>query len=329
MREVGYLTNETFFSLTKLPPRLGVIGAGPIGTEMAQTFARFGSHVTLLEKMGHILPHEDPDASSIVQAQMMKDGVQFIFDATIVRVEARGTDKVVYYETHGTAAEVVVDEILVGIGRAPNVEGLGLENVKVEYDRSGLKVDHRLRTSNPQIYGAGDVCFPYKFTHTADAMAQIVIQNALIPHPFGLGYARTDSLVIPWCTYTEPEVAHVGLYEAEAASKGLAVETFTYKLDEVDRAILDGETDGFARIHVQKGTDKILGATIVAAHAGEMISEFTVLMKSGRGLKTLTSTIHPYPTQAEVIKKVGNAWRKARFTENQKNILKKWFAWTR
>jgi len=329
MQEVGYLTNETLFSVTELPPRLCVIGAGPIGAEMAQTFARFGSRVTLMEKMGRLLPREDLDASTIVQAQMVKDGVQFIFDATIVRVEARGSDKIVHYETHRRAAELVVDEILVGIGRAPNVEGLGLENVNVEYDGSGVKVNQRLRTSNPQIYAAGDVCFPFKFTHTADAMAQIVIQNALIPHPFGLGYARTDSLVIPWCTYTEPEVAHVGLYEANAAARGLEVETFTYNLDEVDRAILDGQTDGFARIHVKKGTDKILGATIVAAHAGEMISEFTVLMKSGRGLKTLTSTIHPYPTQAEVIKKVANAWRKARFTESQKNILKKWFAWTR
>ncbi len=329
MREVGYLTNETFFSLTELPPRLGVIGAGPIGVEMAQTFARFGSRVTLLEKMGRLLPREDLDASALVQAQMVKDGVQFIFDATIVRVEARGRDKIMFYETHGRTAELAVDEILVGIGRAPNVEGLGLENVKVEYDGCGVKVDKRLRTSNAQIYAAGDVCFPFKFTHTADAMAQIVIQNALFPHPFGLGYTGTDSLVIPWCTYTEPEVAHVGIYEAEATSSGLEVETFTYNLDEVDRAILDGQTEGFARIHVQKDTDKILGATIVAAHAGEMISEFTVLMKSGGGLKTLTSTIHPYPTQAEVIKKVGNAWRKAHFTENQKNILKKWFVWTR
>jgi pyruvate/2-oxoglutarate dehydrogenase complex dihydrolipoamide dehydrogenase (E3) component len=329
MREAGYLTNETLFSLTELPARLGVIGAGPIGAEMAQTFARFGSHVTLLEKIDRLLPREDLDASAIVQSQMMQDGVQFIFNATIVRVEARGREKVMHYETHGIATELVVDEILVGIGRAPNVEDLGLENVNVEYDGCGVKVNQRLQTSNPYIYAAGDVCFPFKFTHTADAMAQIVIQNALFPHPFGLGYAGTDTLIIPWCTYTEPEIAHVGLYETDVVSRGFEAETFTYKLDEVDRAILDGQTEGFARIHVKKGTDKILGATIVAAHAGEMISEFTVLMKSGRGLKTLTSTIHPYPTQAEVIKKVGNAWRKARFSESQKNLLKKWFAWTR
>src|SRR5438132_1186176 len=203
---------------------------------------------------------------------------------------------------------------------APNVEGLGLEKVGVAFTGSGVKVNDRLQTTNARIYAAGDICSPFKFTHAADAMAQVVIQNALFPHPFGLAYAGTDSLLIPWCTYTQPEIAHVGLYEADAKAKRWQVQTFTYKLDEVDRAILDGEDEGFARIHVRKGTDKILGATIVGAHAGEMISEFTVLMKTGQGLKTLISTIHPYPTQAEVIKKVGNAWRKANFTESQKNI---------
>ena len=327
--EAGYLTNETIFSLTELPHRLGIIGAGPIGSEMAQCFARFGSRVTVLERMGHLLPREDADAVEIVQRRMMSDGVQFIFDSKIVRVASRGNEKAIYYEMHGSMKELVVDQILVGVGRAPNVEGLGLEKVGVEYTGSGVKVNHRLQTTNARIYAAGDICFPFKFTHAADAMAQIVIQNALFPHPFGLAYAGTDSLLIPWCTYTEPEIAHVGLYEADAKAKGWEVETFTYKLEEVDRANLDGEDEGFARIHVRKGTDKILGASIVAAHAGEMISEFTVLMKTGHGLKTLTSTIHPYPTQAEVIKKVGNAWRKANFTESQKNILKKWFAWTR
>ena len=329
LREAGYLTNETIFSLTDLPRRLGVIGAGPIGSEMAQCFARFGSRVTVLERMSHVLPREDADAAEIVQRQMMRDGVQFIFDSKIARVASRGNEKAIYYEMHGSMKELVVDQILVGIGRAPNVEGLGLEKVGVECTGSGVKVNHRLQTTNARIYAAGDICSPFKFTHAADAMAQVVIQNALFPHPFGLAYAGTDSLLMPWCTYTQPEIAHVGLYEADAKAKGWEVETFTYNLDEVDRAILDGEDEGFARIHVRKGTDKILGATIVAAHAGEMISEFTVLMKSGQGLKTLTSTIHPYPTQAEVIKKVGNAWRKANFTERQKNILKKWFAWTR
>jgi pyruvate/2-oxoglutarate dehydrogenase complex dihydrolipoamide dehydrogenase (E3) component len=160
-------------------------------------------------------------------------------------------------------------------------------------------------------------------------MAQIVIQNALFPHPLSLGYASVESLIMPWCTFTEPEVAHVGMYEKEAKEKGIEVETYTYKLDEVDRAILDGEDEGFARIHIQKGTDKILGATIVAAHAGDMISEFSVAMKAGAGAKTIAGTIHPYPTQAEVNKKVVNLWRKAHFTQRTKNLLMKLFAWMR
>ena len=191
----------------------------------------------------------------------------------------------------------------------------------MEYDKAGVKVNERLQTTNPRIYAAGDICSKYKFTHAADAMAQIVIQNALFPHPFGLGRASVKSLVMPWCTFTEPEVAHVGMYEADAKAKGIEVETYTFKLDEVDRAILDGEDEGFARIHIRKGTDMILGATIVAAHAGDMIGEFSVLMKAGAGAGTLAATIHPYPTQAEVNKKVVNLWRKAHFTERTKKIL--------
>ncbi len=222
-----------------------------------------------------------------------------------------------------------VDDILVGVGRTPNVEKVGLEAAGVHYDKNGIKVNARLQTSNPNIYAAGDVCSRYKFTHAADAMAQIVIQNALFPHPLSLGYANVDALVMPWCTFTEPEIAHVGMYEKEAKQKGFEVETYTYKLDEVDRAILDGEEEGFARVHIQKGTDKILGATIVAAHAGEMISEFSVAMKAGGGAKTIAGTIHPYPTQAEVNKKVVNLWRKAHFSQGTKNILVKLFAWMR
>jgi pyruvate/2-oxoglutarate dehydrogenase complex dihydrolipoamide dehydrogenase (E3) component len=160
-------------------------------------------------------------------------------------------------------------------------------------------------------------------------MAQIVIQNALFPHPFGLGYASADSLIMPWCTFTDPEIAHVGMYEADAKAKGIEVETYTYRMDEVDRAILDGEDEGFARVHIQKGTDKILGATIVAARAGDMIGEFSVAMKAGAGAKTIAGTIHPYPTQAEVNKKVVNLWRKAHFTQGTKNVLMKLFAWMR
>jgi len=329
LQEAGYLTNETVFSLTELPPRLGVIGAGPIGCELAQSFARFGSQVYLIEAQHGIMPNEDRDAAQIVEQQMVKEGVQLLCCGKDLKVSKVVGGKGLTVDSHGQRYDVVVDEILVGVGRTPNVEGLGLEAIGVEFDKNGVKVNGRLQTSNPRIFAAGDVCSRHKFTHAADAMAQIVIQNALFPHPFGLGYASVDSLIMPWCTFTEPEIAHVGMYEKDAKEKGLEVETYTFKLDEVDRAILDGEDKGFARVHIQKGSDKILGATIVAAHAGEMISEFSVLMKAGLGAKTIAGTIHPYPTQAEVNKKVVNLWRKAHFTQATRDRLIKLFAWMR
>jgi pyruvate/2-oxoglutarate dehydrogenase complex dihydrolipoamide dehydrogenase (E3) component len=329
LKEAGYLTNETVFSLTELPSRIGVIGAGPIGCELAQSFARFGSQVYLVESEHGIMPNEDRDAADIVEQQMLRDGVTLLCCGKELKVQKTEGGKRITVDSHGRQYVVTVDEILVGVGRAPNVEGIGLDAVGVEYDKSGVKVNHRLQTTNPRIYAAGDICSRYKFTHAADAMAQIVIQNALFPHPLGLAYASVESLTMPWCTFTEPEIAHVGMYEKDAKARGIEVETYTYKLDEVDRAILDGEDEGFARIHIQKGTDTIVGATIVASHAGDMISELSVLMKAGAGAKTLAATIHPYPTQAEVTKKVVNLWRKAHFSPRTKNILTKLFAWMR
>jgi pyruvate/2-oxoglutarate dehydrogenase complex dihydrolipoamide dehydrogenase (E3) component len=329
LKEAGYLTNETVFSLTELPPRIGVIGAGPIGCELAQSFARFGSQVYLIETTHGIMPREDRDAADIVEQQMLLDGVKLLCCGKDLKVQKTETGKRLSVDSHGQQYDVTVDEILVGVGRIPNVEGIGLEAVGVEYDQNGVKVNERLQTTNPKIFAAGDICSRYKFTHAADAMAQIVIQNALFPHPFGIGYASVDSLIMPWCTFTEPEIAHVGMYEKDAKEKGIEVETYTYRLDEVDRAVLDGEAEGFARIHIQKGTDTIVGATIVAAHAGDMIGEFSLAMKAGAGAKTIAGTIHPYPTQAEVNKKVVNLWRKAHFTPRTKNLLMKLFAWMR
>lgn len=329
LQEAGYLTNETVFSLTELPRRVGVIGAGPIGCELAQSFARFGSQVYLVEAMHGIMPNEDRDAAAIVEQRMQRDGVTLLCCGKDLKIGKTENGKRLTVDSHGRQYDVTVDEILVGVGRTPNTQGLGLETVGVEYDKTGVKVNARLQTTNPRIFAAGDICSKYKFTHAADAMAQIVIQNALFPHPFGLGYASMESLIMPWCTYTEPEIAHVGMYEKDAKEQGLEVETYTYKLDEVDRAILDGEDEGFARVHIQKGTDKIVGATIVAAHAGDMIGEFSVAMKAGAGAKTIAATIHPYPTQAEVNKKVVNLWRKAHFTQGTKSVLMKLFAWMR
>lgn len=329
LEAVGYLTNDTVFSLTTLPPRIAVIGAGPIGCELAQAFARFGSRVSLFEAMHGIMPNEDRDAAEIVQRVMAKDGVTLFCCGKDLKVEHISEGKRLVVESHGQHHEVIVDEIVVGTGRSPNVQGLGLETVGVEFDKTGVTVNERLQSTNPRIYAAGDVCSRYKFTHAADAMAQIVIQNALFPHPLGLGYARTDSLTMPWCTYTTPEVAHVGLYEADAKKTGLEVETYTYHFNEVDRAILDGDEEGFARLHIQKGTDRILGATIVSAHAGDLISEVSVAMKAGAGAKTIAATIHPYPTRAEIIKKTVNLWRKAHFTPRTRTILARLFAWVR
>ena len=329
LNQIQYLTNETIFSLTDLPPRLGVIGAGPIGCEMAQSFARFGSQVFLVEAMHGILPSEDRDAADIVEQSMVRDGVTLLCcgkDLAITKVDGVTHMSV---DSHGQQYDIPVDELLVGVGRSPNTEGLGLEEIGVEFDKKGVTVNQRLQTTNPNIFAAGDICSPYKFTHTADAQAQIVIQNALFPHPMGLGYASTDSLIIPWATYTQPEIAHVGMYEKDAKEKGMDVDTFTFPLHEVDRAILDGEDEGFARVHVKKGTDQIVGATIVAAHAGDMISHYTLAMKGGLGLNTIANTIHPYPTQAEVIKKTANAWRKTTLSEGKKRFLKKLFSWTR
>ena len=329
LQAAGYLTNETVFELMELPSRLAVIGAGPIGCEMAQAFARFGSRVTVFELADRILLREDADAAALVQAEMEHDGVSFALGTSVANVQCQDSERVIHFTMDGCQQTVIVDDILVGVGRTPNVEGLGLETAGIRYDKKGINVTATLQTSNSRIYAAGDICSAYKFTHTADAMAKILIQNALFPHPFGLGRASTDSLIVPWCTFTEPEIAHVGLNEAQARKRGIEVDTFTQTLDEVDRAVLDGEDRGFVRVHVKKGTDIILGATIVATHAGDMISELTLAMKAETGLGTIGATIHPYPTQADAIRKVANMMRRATFSESKKSILSRWFRWMR
>ncbi len=321
LAETGYLTNETVFSLTEQPKRLAVIGTGPIACELAQAFARFGSQVTLLESLFQLLPREDRDAADRVERALKRDGVAINCCCKVTSVRKEGAEKVLTFEEDGACRELAVDEILIGVGRAPNVEGLGLEAAGVAHDKTGVKVDERLRTTNRRIYAAGDICSAYKFTHAADAMARIVIQNALF-----LGRAMASTLTMPWCTYTDPEIAHVGLYEKEAQERGIPVQTFVQKLIDVDRAVLDGETDGFVKVHVRKGTDQILGATVVARHAGEMISELTLAMVGRLGLKTLARTIHPYPTQAEAIKKVGDAYNRTRLTPFVKWLFGKWLA---
>ena len=325
LEEAGALDNETVFSLTELPARLAVIGAGPIGSELAQSFARFGSKVTVIERATSILGREDRDAAELVRQSMERDGVEFVLDAAIESVEATDAGKRIHISVDGSTRMVEVDEILVGAGRTPNVNGLGLEQAGVRFDpRTGVEVDERLRTSNPNIYAAGDVASKYKFTHAADFLARTVIRNALF-----FGRAKASALTIPWSTYTSPEVAHVGLYEHDAREQGIEIDTFLQPFEDVDRAILDGDTSGFVKVHVKKGTDKIVGATIVAEHAGDLISELTLAMTQGVGLGTLASVIHPYPTQAEAIRKIGDAYNRTRLKPGTKRFLEKFFAWRR
>lgn len=324
LEESGYLTNETVFSLTELPRRLAVIGAGPIGCELAQAFARFGSRVTVVEMAPQILGREDRDAAGILQGALQGEGIELLLGVRILTVERRGADRIIRLEHGGRQIEVAADAILVGVGRAPNVEGLGLETAGIAYDRSGVKVSDTLQTSNPNIYAAGDICFPLKFTHTADALARILIANALF-----MGRQKTSTLTVPWCTYTDPEIAHVGMYERDAEDKGIAVTTLTVPLAEVDRAVLDGEGAGFARVHLKTGSDRILGATIVARHAGEMINEFSLAITNGLGLGAIARTIHPYPTQAEVVKKLADMYNRTRLTPSVKRLLAGWLKWQR
>ncbi len=323
--EVDYLTNETVFSLTELPQRLAVVGAGPIGCEMAQAFARFGSEVLLLETMHGILPREDRDGAGIVLQSMVQDGVRLLCCGKDLKLSRADDGKIrLTLESHGQSYDEVVDKVLVAVGRTPNVEGLGLENAGVECSKKGVQVDDRLRTSRRNIYAAGDICSPYQFTHAADFMARLVIRNALF-----FGRAKASALTIPWTTYTDPEIAHVGLYEGQAREQGVQIDTYTRELKEVDRAILEGRTNGFVRVHVRKGKDKILGATVVAANAGDMISEITLAMTHGLGLKHIASTIHPYPTQAEAIRQVGDAFNRTRLTPFAKSLFTRLMAWRR
>ncbi|MCF6174781.1 MAG: mercuric reductase [Victivallaceae bacterium] len=322
---VGCLTNETVFSLTEQPHRLAIIGGGPIGCELAQAFQRLGTQVILLHSHEQLLNREDPDAASIIHKQFKRDGIDVKLNCTTSNVRLNGKKKIIRYICENKSSTIEVDEILMGAGRAPNVDGLNLEAVNVNYDnRKGVEVNDRLQTTNPHIYAAGDICMKWKFTHAADAAARIIIQNALF-----FGRKKLSSLTMPWCTYTEPEIAHVGLYEKEAKEAGIKLTTFTRPLSEVDRSITEGHEEGFVKIHLRQGTDKIIGATIVARHAGEMISELTLAMVGKVGLGTIASVIHPYPTEAEGIKQAGDAYNRTRLTPFAKKLFTKLLAWWR
>ena len=319
-----YLTNETVFSLTERPERMAVIGAGPIGCELSQSFARLGSRVTTFDLLPGILPREDPDAAALVERSLRRDGVEFALGVRIEEVSSSAAGvRLVYRDSDGEHRETTSDELLVAVGRAPNVENLGLEEIGVRCDEAGIVVDAKLRTTNPRIYAAGDVTPAPKFTHLADAHAGVVVQNALF-----FPSARADRLVVPRCTYTSPEVAHVGLDRQEAAQRGIDVDVIDVQLEENHRALLDGEEDGFLRVLLQRGSDRVLGATVVATGAGDLIAPLALAVTHRLGLSKFTSTILPYPTQAEVLKRAANQWRRTRLSPAVQRVFDRWFRLT-
>jgi pyruvate/2-oxoglutarate dehydrogenase complex dihydrolipoamide dehydrogenase (E3) component len=322
LAEAGYLTSENVFDLTEQPRRLMVIGGGPLGCELAQAFCRLGTKTIIVQDKPLFLGREERDAAQLLSDSFARDGIEVRLNTTAIAVRVENGEKLVDLVSDDYRNTVAVDAILTGIGHLPNVRQLGLELAGVEYDIiKGVHVDDFLRSSNPNIYAAGDVCLEHKYTHTAEAAAHIVVENAL----FG-GRERLSELVIPWCTFTDPEIAHVGLYVREANRLEIPVKTFTIPMHEISRAATDSQEDGFVKIHVKGRTDKILGATIVARHAGDMINEVTLAMVAGIGLRTLARVIHAFPTHATAIQKAAQAYYRTRFTSTIQARAQRWLA---
>lgn len=323
LEQVPHFTNETLFDLTKAPARLLVIGGGPIGCELAQAMARLGSTVTILDRESRLVTHDDADAADVLSAALRRDGITLELGVTIDGVSG-GDGVTINFHRDGTSATAHGDALLVAAGRAPNVEGLHLERAGIEVGKDGVTVDDHLRTTNRHVFAAGDVASRHQFTHTADFQARIVVANALFP-----GRQRASALVIPWCTYTDPELAQVGLTAATAAEQGVAIDTVTVPWAEVDRAVLDATTEGFLRLHLARGTDRLVGATVVGAHAGELIAEATLAITNGVNLGGIGGTIHPYPTLAEAYRKAADQWRRRKLTPLVRRVLALWFWITR
>ena len=318
LAEAGYLTNEAMFSLDALPGHLAVLGGGPIGIEMAQAFRRLGSRVTVLMRGDTILPNDDPELATLLQASLAEEGIEFIIDSELLRVdrEADGRRRLTLKLPSGES-QLVVDELLVATGRKPNTEGLELTSAGVEENRQGIVVDKRLRTSNRRIYACGDVCGPYRFTHMAEYQAGIVISNALFRFPKSADYS-----LFPWVTYTDPELAGVGLSEKQAKEQGLEVEILRFPFRDVDRAVVEGTTVGLTKFVVRKG--KILGATILGPHAGELLHEIVLAIKTGSSIGTISAAIHAYPTLSQIHRRTVNTHYGAKLFSPPSRQLVQW-----
>jgi pyruvate/2-oxoglutarate dehydrogenase complex dihydrolipoamide dehydrogenase (E3) component len=333
LREAGYETNETIFERESAPGRLLVMGGGPIGCELAQAMARLGATTTLVDRGPRVLHREDPEAAALVQARMEEDGVRLLLRARVESIApGRGAPHRVTVRREGgpdDLQEIEADTILVAAGRTPNLERLGLERAGVAWTGRGVTVDAHLRTSRPNIYAAGDICGPYQFTHFAEYQARVVVRNILLPSFLGLLRARADYRVVPWTTFTEPEVARVGLNETEAARTGVRFDVHRFPYSDLDRAILENEDEGFVKVIAGRGRGTILGATIVGAGAGELIHELALAMKRRIGLPALSSTIHVYPTLSQSVQRAADAFMRTRLTPRTRAIFSRLYAWQR
>lgn len=306
LKETGYRTSSTVFEMTALPKRLAVIGGGPLGCELAQAFRRMGAHVTIVQNNPKFLPREERDAAEILNWSMARDGMDIRLNTTVTAARREGGMKILETLNNEVKGEILADEILVCTGRIPNIEALDLDAAGIASNpRRGVTVDEFLCSSNPDIYAAGDACLPLKFTNAAQSSARLAVANALLR-----AGRKQDNSVIPWCTYCSPEIAHIGLQVWDARRQSIPIKSYTVMLNDVDRAITDGEETGFVKIHVAEGTDRILGATIVASHASELINEIAVIMSTGIGMAALAEVVHTYPAQSGAIMLAAQAYRR-------------------
>ena len=326
IRDVPFFTNETIFDeLDKKPESMIVLGGGPIGCELSQAMSRLGVKVTIIEVLDQILPKEDSDVADWMETQLETEGIRVLRSSQPIRVGI--CDGTVQFELvrkpfgahESEPRQVAADSLVISAGRVPNLEDLNLEAAGVKFSVRGIEVNAFMQTSQPHIYAAGDIVGPFQFTHTADAQARVVVRNILMP--FQWLRQKMDYSAVPWCTYTDPEIARVGLNETEAKQQNISYDLINVRIDELDRSVLEREELGFIKVLTAKGTDKILGVTIVAAHAGDLLHEFVLAMKHRIGVSQLAATIHAYPTFAELARKVGDYYNKKRLTPFVKRVF--------
>jgi pyruvate/2-oxoglutarate dehydrogenase complex dihydrolipoamide dehydrogenase (E3) component len=327
LETVDSVSSDTVWGLTELPPRLLVVGGGPIGCELAQAFNNLGSKVIQVDMATRIMPREDVEVSATVMKQFEKDGIDVLVDHKLLKFEKIEGENWMEAEHAGKTVRVAFDCVLLAIGRKPNVEGFGLENLEMPLTPQGtVKVNDAMQTAYPNIYACGDVAGPFQFTHMASYQAWFASLNAMLG---GLWRSKANYRVVPWATFTDPEVARVGLSELDAIEQKIPYDVTRYDMAHLDRALADGEAHGFVKVLTVPGKDKLLGATIVGYHAGEMIGEFVFAMTHNMGLGKISAVTHIYPTSLEANKFTANAWRSARLPEKYFPLLEKYFRWRR